>query len=84
MRKASKESDDNQERLGEHPTASLRPSNPTTESNMGGDRQPARLTASQQVVNAKTGTSPRLRGEYPLEKVAFQMHLLYQVLKIST
>ena len=68
MRKASKESDGNQERLGEQPMASLQPSlrssNPATdtESNLGGDWQPARLTASQQVVNAEVTTSSRLVG----------------------
>ena len=73
MRKASQESNDNQEEPGEQPAASLQPSlqpslwpsNPATdtESNLGGDRQPARLTASQQVVNAEVTTSSRLRGE---------------------
>ena len=70
MRNASKESDDNQEELGEQPAASLQPSlqpsNPTTdtESNLGGDWQPARLTASQQVVNAEVTTFSHLCGEF--------------------
>ena len=73
MRKASKESDDNQEELGGQPAASLQPrlqsslqpSKPATdtESNLGGDQQPARLTASQQVVNAEVTTFSHLCGE---------------------